>query len=225
MTRLIIALVAAGIMLMLAACSAGVDFKRPDVATLKLGKTNEEEIRRPYGEPVSHSKITANDTIIQILRYSYAEAAPYVEKVPARAMVYSFDEGKLVGFDYSSSFSGDKTDFDDSLVTKIKRGETTRAEVVQLLEKPTGEFIYPATLVNAPTQRAYSYARTDSRRAYPPRGGASARGTRPRGFLDRVRHDDTSQTRRDVPGGRRAPKCEPQAVYRIRVGPSHSGNV
>lgn len=106
--------------ILLSACSAGTDFKRPDASTVQLGKTTEKEIRERFGEPRSQATVQANDRTIKILRYSYAEAAPYVEKVPARAMVYSFHEGVLVGFDYSSSFSGDKTDFDDSIVGQIK---------------------------------------------------------------------------------------------------------
>ncbi len=106
--------------ILLSACSAGTDFKRPDASTVQLGKTTEKEIRERFGEPRSQATVQANDRTIKILRYSYAEAAPYVEKVPARAMVYSFHEGVLVGFDYSSSFSSDKTDFDDSIVGQIK---------------------------------------------------------------------------------------------------------
>jgi hypothetical protein len=93
----------------LTACSADTDFKRPDAATFQLGRRTEKEIRERFGEPRSQATIQANDRTIKVLRYVYAEAAPYVEKVPARAMVYSFHEGTLVGFDYSSSFSSDKT--------------------------------------------------------------------------------------------------------------------
>jgi len=135
----------------------------------QLGKTTEKEIRERFGEPRSQATIEANDKTIRILRYAYAEAAPYVEKVPARAMVYSFHEGILVGFDYSSSFSSDKTDFDDSIVGQIKRGETTKAQVIGLLGTPTGQFTYPSTVVKMPDHHAYhySYSRTDK----PPLGG------------------------------------------------------
>jgi hypothetical protein len=154
----------------LAACSAGTDFKRPDAATFQLGRTTEKEIRERFGEPRSQATIQANDRTIKVLRYAYAEAAPYVEKVPARAMVYSFHEGTLVGFDYSSSFSSDKTDFDESVLGRIRRGETTQDQVMSLLGPPTGQFVYPSTVVSTPDQHAYhySYSRTDK----PPLGGA-----------------------------------------------------
>jgi hypothetical protein len=145
------------------ACSAGTDFKRPDAASFQLGRTTEKEIRERFGEPRSQATVQANDRTIKILRYAYAEAAPYVEKVPARVMVYSFHEGTLVGFDYSSSFSSDKTDFDESIIGQIKRGETTKDQVIRLLGTPTGQFIYPSTVVSMPDQHAYhySYSRTD----------------------------------------------------------------
>jgi hypothetical protein len=73
-------LLAAGI---LTACSAGTDFKRPDAATFQLGRTTEKEIRERFGEPRSQATIQANERTIKVLRYVYAEAAPYVEKVPA----------------------------------------------------------------------------------------------------------------------------------------------
>ena len=164
--RLGLVLLATGI---LTACSSGTDFKRPDAATFQLGRTTENEIRERFGEPRSQATIQANDRTIKVLRYAHAEAAPYVEKVPARAMVYSFHEGTLVGFDYSSSFSSDKTDFDESLLGRIRRGETTQEQVTSLLGPPTGQFIYPSTVVSTPDQHAYyySYSRTDK----PPLGG------------------------------------------------------
>ena len=148
---------------LMTACSSGTDFKRPDAASFELGKTTEREIRAPYGEPRSRGTIQADDKTIKTLSYAYAEAAPYVEKVPVRVMVYSFHEDRLVGFDYSSSFSSDKTDFDDSVLGKVVRGQTTRTQVVELLGKPTGMFIYPSSIVTVSDHRAYlySYSRTD----------------------------------------------------------------
>ena len=145
------------------ACASGRDFKRPDPTSFVLGRTTEGEIRDRFGDPRGEGTLLANDRTIKILRYAYAEAAPYVEKVPVRAMVYSFHEGTLIGFDYASSFSSDKTDFDESLVSKIHRGQTTKAQVVEIFGQPTGMFIYPSSFTKTADQRAYvySYSRTD----------------------------------------------------------------
>jgi len=78
-------------------------------------------------------------------------------------MVYTFNGGRLVGFDYSSSFAADRTTFDEAAAKQIKRGQTTRAETLRLLGAPTGQFIYPSAYVPVPGRRAdvYSYTRTE----------------------------------------------------------------
>jgi hypothetical protein len=152
-----------GVMISVSGCSssAGTDFRRPDPSTLQLGKTTEREIRDRFGEPRGEGSLVRNGARVKTLSYAYAEATPYVEKVPARAVVFSFYEGVLVGHDYTSSFSGDKTDFDDSSVARIKSGETSSGQVIDMLGKPTGEFVHP--LVKAKDGRAYvyTYSRTD----------------------------------------------------------------
>jgi hypothetical protein len=131
------------VMMLCAGCASGADFKRPDASSLKLGQTSEKEIRARYGDPRGETTVLKSEKTIKVLTYAHAEAAPYVEKIPVRAMTYSFHEGRLVGFDYSSSFSSDKTDFDDALVTQIEQGKTTQDQVVALLGRPTGMSIQP----------------------------------------------------------------------------------
>jgi hypothetical protein len=144
------------------ACLLGADFIRPDPATFTLGKTSEQEIRQRFSEPDSQTTTQVGDKAVTILRYAHAEARSTV--VLARAMAYTFHEGRLVGFDYSSSFPADQTVFDESAVKRIKRGETTRAEVVALVGKPTGQFIYPSPYATTPGRRVdvYSYSRTET---------------------------------------------------------------
>lgn len=143
------------------ACLVGADFSRSDPETFALGKTTEKEIRERFGEPSSQSTAQVRDNVVTILRYTHVE--PRTTVVHGRTMVYSFHQDKLVGFDYSSSFESDKTDFDESLPARIKRGQTTLSEVLALLGKPTGQFIYPSPYVWAPDHRAfvYSYSRND----------------------------------------------------------------
>jgi len=144
------------------ACLLGADFSRPDSASFALGKTSEQEIRQRFSEPDNQATAQVGDKLVTILRYAYAEARSTV--VLARAMAYTFHEGRLVGFDYSSSFPTDQTVFDESAVKRIKRGETTRAEVLALVGKPTGQFIYPSPYATTPGRRVdvYSYSRTDT---------------------------------------------------------------
>jgi outer membrane protein assembly factor BamE (lipoprotein component of BamABCDE complex) len=137
------------------ACLIGADFSRPDPASLKLGETTEQEIRQRFGEPAGQASTTVDGKVITILRYGHAE--PRSTAILFRAMAYTFHGGRLVGYDHTSSFQGDQTSFDESAATRIKRGETGRAEVLALVGQPTGEFIYPSPHANRPDHRAYVY--------------------------------------------------------------------
>jgi|HubBroStandDraft_6_1064221.scaffolds.fasta_scaffold59108_3 hypothetical protein len=147
--------------LLAAACLLGADFSRPDPATFKLGKTSEQEIRDRFGEPSAENSTQVEGRLVTRLQYAYVEVRSTV--IPVRSMVYSFHEGRLVGFEYLSSFVADETVFDEASVKRIKRGETTRAEVLGLVGKPTGQFIYPSPAVRTPGRHAdvYGYSRTD----------------------------------------------------------------
>ena len=142
-------------------CLLAADFSRPDPASFTLGKTTEVEIRQRFGAPDGEATGLVGDQSVLVLRYTYTAMAADV--VAARAMVYTFNAGRLVGFDYSSSFAADQTTFDEATARRIKRGQTTRAEARTLLGNPTGQFIYPSAYVTVPGRRAdvYSYARTE----------------------------------------------------------------
>ena len=151
----VIALVLAG------ACLLGADFSRPDPATFRLGTTTEQEIRQRFGEPYGQATARVGDKLVTTLQYTYVEVRSTA--LPARAMTYTFHEGRLVGFDYSSSFVADATAFDEAVAKQIKRGESTRAEVLALAGKPTGQFIYPSPQATIPGRHAcvYGYSRSE----------------------------------------------------------------
>jgi hypothetical protein len=153
--RRILAVVLAG------ACLLAADFSRPDPASLTLGKTTEQEIRQRFGAPDGQATGQVGDQTVLVLQYTHIETVG--DLVPARAMVYTFNGGRLVGFDYSSSFAADLTTFDEAAAKQIRRGQTTRAEALRLLGAPTGQFIYPSAYVTVPGRRAdvYSYTRTE----------------------------------------------------------------
>src|SRR4029453_325778 len=142
-------------------CLLAADFSRPDPASFTLGKTTEPEIRQRFGAPDGEATGLVGDPSLPVLRYTYTAMA--ADMVAARAMVYTFNAGRLVGFDYSSSFAAAQTSFDEAAAKRIKRGQTTGAEAGTLLGNPTGQFIYPSAYVTVPGRRAdvYSYARTE----------------------------------------------------------------
>ena len=155
------ALLLAGVILLAGTGLLGADFARPDPASFTLGTTTEVEIRQRFGPPYGQTTAQVDNHQVTTFQYTYAEVRSTA--VPVRAMTYTFHEGRLVGFDFSSSFVVDETAFDESIAKKIKRGETTRSEVLALAGKPTGQFIYPSLQAPTPGRRAYvyGYSRSD----------------------------------------------------------------
>ena len=143
------------------ACLLGTDFSRPDPGSFTLGQTTEQEIRARFGKPAGEAAARIGGKLVTTLRYAYAEARSIA--VPVRTMAYAFHEGRLVGFDYMSSFSADQTGFDELALKRIKRGETTRIEALDMVGKPSGQFIYPSAYATAPGRRAdvYSHSRSE----------------------------------------------------------------
>ena len=147
--------------LLAGACLLGADFSRPDPASFTLGQTTEQEIRARFGRPAGQASARVGDKVVTTLRYTYAEARSVA--VPVRIMAYAFHEGRLVGFDYMSSFAADQTAFDELAAKKIRRGVSTRAEVLDVMGKPSGQFIYPSSYAGTPGHRAdvYSHSRSE----------------------------------------------------------------
>jgi hypothetical protein len=143
------------------ACLLGADFSRPDPGSFTLGQTTEQEIRARFGKPAGEAAARIGGKLVTTLRYAYAEARSIA--VPVRTMAYAFHEGRLVGFDYMSSFSADQTGFDELALKRIKRGESTRIEALDMVGKPSGQFIYPSAYATAPGRRAdvYSHSRSE----------------------------------------------------------------
>ncbi len=153
--RLIAAIAAAVI---LTGC-AGTDFKRPDTQSLVLGTSTSSDVVRVMGPPKQTGEALKNDQKIRNFTYVYAEAggaaAPGV--TPARAMVFSTFDEVLVGQEFVSSFAQDSTNFDDSKIPAIVKGKSTRADVVALLGKPSGEYLYPMVKKRGDTGISYQY--------------------------------------------------------------------
>src|SRR5947207_577348 len=134
------------ILLVLAGC-AGKDFVRPDPAAFKVGTTTYAQVVQQLGEPRRDGTVFKNDKTVRTIGYSYAtttgEPPLESEAVPARALAYYFLADTLVGQEFQSSFKSDHSDFDETKIGALIKGKTTRAEVVQLLGRPSGTYISP----------------------------------------------------------------------------------
>lgn len=140
---------------------------------LILGRTTKEEIVARMGTPGRESVRMENDKEIQVLAYVYATMytndAQITGTPAARSQSFSFHEDVLVGHQFMSSFKSASTDFDDTVVESFKEGETTRADVIAALGRPTGRWIYP--MVDEPGDEGigYAFSFVDTRKAGIPR--------------------------------------------------------
>jgi len=158
--RIVLALVGLG--LLAAACSSEKVLKRPEAGTLELGKTTEAEIRSRFGEPRGVATRLINDWPVKTLSYSYADSPVDVPTVPVRVMVCMFSGDVLVGYHYLSSFTADSTDFDETRVGRIQRGQTTAKQLVELMGQAGGEYIYPLAKIRGGRAYVYGYSPTES---------------------------------------------------------------
>jgi SmpA / OmlA family len=152
----------AGVVLLVGACAAEKELKRPEPGTLQLGKTTEAEIRSRFGEPRGVATRLIHDWPVKTYSYSHADSPVDVQTVPVRVVVFMFSNDVLVGYHYLSSFTADATDFDETRVSRIQRGRTTAKQVVELMGTPGGEYIHPLARVQSGRAYVYGYSRTEN---------------------------------------------------------------
>jgi len=147
---------------------AGRDFVRPSSDAFILGKTTYSQIMQKMGEPRTVGDALRNGKNIKFVSYTYAEAGgePLEEGViPTRSMRFSFYNDILVSQGFSSSFRSDNSNFDDTKISAIVKGKTSRSEVIQLLGKPTSSLIYP--MAKGSSSEAIGYGYFAARRGAP----------------------------------------------------------
>lgn len=140
---------------------AGTDFKRPEPQSLVVGKSTSSDVTRVMGAPLQTGEVLKNNEKIRTARFAYAEGAGtgrYPGVVPARAMVFSTFNDLLVGQEFVSSFPADVTEFDETKISSITKGKSTRADVLSLLGKPNGEAVYPLIKNRTEVGIIYSYS-------------------------------------------------------------------
>jgi hypothetical protein len=148
------------VLVLMAGC-AGRDFTRPAPESLVLGKTTYAEINARFGSPYRESTLIKNEKTLRMASYAYATTGgdPLVSGVtPARSIDFAFLDQVLVSYQFASSFKADHTDFDENKVPSIKKGVTTRDEVIALLGPPTGMQIYPMVPGKDDTGLGWSYS-------------------------------------------------------------------
>ena len=140
---------------------AGTNFVRPDTDVFKNGQTSYTQVVQRMGKPRREGSALKNEKELKSISYAYAETGgkPLKEGViPARAMSFYFYNDTLVGYEFVSSWAEDSSDFDAKKISAIVKGKTTKAEVMQLLGKPSGFYVYPMMKSESGEAAAYVYS-------------------------------------------------------------------
>jgi outer membrane protein assembly factor BamE (lipoprotein component of BamABCDE complex) len=138
----------------------GKDFVRPSPEDFKLGETTYAQVIQQMGEPRRAGDTLKNGKTVKTVTYVYASKGGEpleADVIPARALTYYFYNDALVGQDFTSSFKSDNSNFDEKRVESIKKGQTTRAEVIKLLGEPTATFIPPMVKETSGEAIGYTY--------------------------------------------------------------------
>lgn len=130
--------------LALAACTPPMltEVNQSRASELHLGLSSIADVKdRLSGGRLYEDDTEINGKQIHYLNYIHVKAS-LLDEPRARYQSYLFYNDKLVGIEKSSRFDEDSTDFNVEKAKEIKNG-MTRQQVIGLLGKPSGEFIYP----------------------------------------------------------------------------------
>jgi hypothetical protein len=153
------------LLLLLVGC-VGRDFIRPAADSLRLGQTTWAQVEERYGKPYKESVYTLDgiDIVTEIYAYGSLSASRHRAKInsagAARKLEFKFHNNILVGYVYSSSWAEDHTDFDETKSAKIVKGLSRKTDVMQLLGKPSGYYIYPMIEPRSGDAAVYYYTET-----------------------------------------------------------------
>ena len=157
--KLIRLLCVAAAALALTACASGPQFTKPDAEKLVLGKSTRADVTQSQNaKPASEADVTVNGEKVHDLNYFASENPKFWGMLIERRFgTYTFYNDVLVGVQFTSSYANESTKFDTDKIASIEKGKTTRAEVIALLGKPSGEVIYPVVANKEGRGLVYSY--------------------------------------------------------------------
>jgi hypothetical protein len=112
---------------------------------LVLGQTERAQVIEQYGRPLQRLVEEANGERIEFTAYGRAapDQTPWQPGItPARLMGFYFWQGRLAGYEFTSSAESDTTYFSLRKAAQVTQG-IGRDELIALLGQPSGVYGYP----------------------------------------------------------------------------------
>ena len=158
----------------------GHDFMTPSSSQLNPGTTTKNNVIAMFGAPDTESAFVSSggdvaqqpksefDTApvpgsFSNVRYRFIKTTAPIAggEISVKQAGFTFQNNVLVAYNFVSNFPDHPTNFDESRISLLKKGQTTRSEVEAILGSPTGEAIYPMTLKPGETKLFYTYSAAD----------------------------------------------------------------
>jgi hypothetical protein len=160
MTSRLTACLTVALAMAIAGC-VGSNFAKQSDDALVLGQTSRQDILQRLGSPYREGTVTKNGKQLKTLTYNFATTGgtPARQGVtPTRGQGFYFLDDKLAGYDFASSWKEDQSNFDGTRVPEIKKGVSTRDDVLRLIGRPGGRYGYPLIADQNREADVYLYA-------------------------------------------------------------------
>ncbi|HEX3043709.1 MAG TPA: hypothetical protein VHY08_03065 [Bacillota bacterium] len=140
-------------------CCAAKDWSFPSPGTFIPGETKYEQVIAVYGKPNDIESKTNDQGVFKDIAYTKSKGS-LGGITPVRRLGFHFKDEVLIGYEFTSSYKDDSTDFDETKVNQIKKGETTWQKAVEIMGSNYGLYIYPLTSKPAERSLVYLYSQT-----------------------------------------------------------------
>ena len=162
MTSRLTACLTLALAIVIAGC-AGSKVSNEADDSLVLGQTTRQDVLQRLGSPYREGTTTKNGKQLKTLTYAFGATTGTPARdgiVPTRGQGFYFLNDKLAGYDFNSSWKEDQTDFNSAKVPEIKKGVSTRDDVLRLMGRPGGKYGYPLIPNQSEQADVYLYFET-----------------------------------------------------------------
>lgn len=160
---LIIVMVWAGAIALRCAGTSGRNFvkeKQGFEVSKVIGMTT-AELEKEFGPPQNIFYRGRPDYSRETYLYHYAERTE--TSLSSRTLRTELENGKVIGYIYTSGFQPDSTKFDEKIFSQLRIGMSEQ-ETEKLIGKFNGAAIMPTTLIDTATQNSLTFNKGDRMR-------------------------------------------------------------
>lgn len=169
--------------LLLTGCArtSGHEFAIPIETQVAVGQTTVADVRATFGEPDTSESFTTTGGaaapkdpesefdsatatvpgVYETLRYRFVKGPVLGGDIFVKTAIFLFRDGVLIGYNATSNFADHSTDFDETKISLLRKGESTREDAESILGPPTGKAIYPVALKAGQYKLLYNYGTSD----------------------------------------------------------------